>query len=172
MIRWASIAMLALCASPTALAAPEDYAHKSFTVEKGLNVSICDAPIVSGARPKCRAPKAGAVIAIERAVYGTVGDRVSLTGYYVRDQTGDGYISPTSELIPENRPKPKPKDLCVTKGGVSIGMTANEIYASCWGKPRRVNETVTARGRHEQWVYGGGYLYLDNGVLTSIQTSH
>jgi hypothetical protein len=55
--------------------------------------------------------------------------------------------------------------------GVSIGMTAEQIRKSSWGKPRSINETITAAGKHEQWVYGGGYLYLENGVLTSIQTS-
>ena len=57
------------------------------------------------------------------------------------------------------------------KRGVDIGMTADAVRKSSWGKPQKVNSTITANGRHEQWVYGGGYLYLDNGVLTSIQTS-
>jgi hypothetical protein len=61
--------------------------------------------------------------------------------------------------------------ICAKLGGAAIGMTPSQIYKSCWGSPLKVNETITARGRHEQWVYGGGYLYLDNGVVTSIQTS-
>lgn len=60
---------------------------------------------------------------------------------------------------------------CKKLGGVNIGMDSASVLKSCWGKPARINETVTARGRHEQWVYGGGYLYLDNGVVSSIQTS-
>src|SRR5258708_19056971 len=40
--------------------------------------------------------------------------------------------------------------------GVSIGMTADDVRKSSWGKPRSINETITARGKHEQWVYGGG----------------
>jgi hypothetical protein len=58
-----------------------------------------------------------------------------------------------------------------SKTGVSIGMTAEDVRNSSWGKPKSINETITTRGKHEQWVYGGGYLYLENGVLTSIQTS-
>jgi hypothetical protein len=54
--------------------------------------------------------------------------------------------------------------------GVSIGMTAEQVRRSSWGKPKSINETITAGGKHEQWIYGGGYLYLENGVLTSIQT--
>jgi hypothetical protein len=55
--------------------------------------------------------------------------------------------------------------------GVRIGMTAEEVRKSSWGKPTSINETITAGGKHEQWVYGGGHLYIENGVLTSIQTS-
>lgn len=60
---------------------------------------------------------------------------------------------------------------CAKIGGASVGMNAAAIRKSCWGRPLRVNTTLTARGTHEQWVYAGGYLYLDDGVVTSIQTS-
>lgn len=54
--------------------------------------------------------------------------------------------------------------------GVRIGMTKEEVLASSWGRPERVNKTTNAYGTREQWVYGGGnYLYFENGVLTSIQ---
>lgn len=56
------------------------------------------------------------------------------------------------------------------KEGVRIGMTQQDVIDSMWGKPERVNRTITARGVHEQWVYGnGGYLYFEGGLLTSIQ---
>lgn len=50
-------------------------------------------------------------------------------------------------------------------------MTTEQVLRSTWGKPKSINETITAGGRHEQWIYPGHqYLYFDNGVLTSIQT--
>lgn len=56
------------------------------------------------------------------------------------------------------------------RGGVSIGMTASQVLASNWGKPKKVNRTSGRFGTHEQWVYGGtNYLYLQNGVVTAIQ---
>jgi hypothetical protein len=61
---------------------------------------------------------------------------------------------------------------CDRRGGVRIGMSRDQIYASCWGKPSRNNKTTNTSGVHEQLVYGKrGYLYLDNGILNSIQTS-
>lgn len=55
------------------------------------------------------------------------------------------------------------------KEGVSIGMSEDDALKSSWGRPSSVNRTTTARGVHEQWVYPGGYLYFDDGVLTSVQ---
>lgn len=52
----------------------------------------------------------------------------------------------------------------------SIGMTKKEAENSTWGKPKKINTTVTSYSTHEQWVYGNGrYLYFDDGILTSIQ---
>lgn len=59
------------------------------------------------------------------------------------------------------------------RGGVAAGMTRAQVLASSWGRPSSVNKTIRSNGNvHEQWVYGGAnYLYFDNGVLTTIQTS-
>jgi hypothetical protein len=59
---------------------------------------------------------------------------------------------------------------CDRRGGVKVGMTKAEVLASCWGKPRSINSTTTARGTRQQWVYGRNYLYFDeSGHLTTIQ---
>ena len=66
----------------------------------------------------------------------------------------------------------KAKAECDRRGGIAIGMTRAEVLVSCWGKPQRVNTTRTASSDHEQFVYPGyNYVYLRNGVVTSIQTS-
>lgn len=62
--------------------------------------------------------------------------------------------------------------LCAKKGGVGVGMSKAQVLASCWGKPEKVNVTTSGGGEHEQWVYPGfQYVYLRNGVVTSIQSS-
>jgi hypothetical protein len=56
------------------------------------------------------------------------------------------------------------------KEGVSIGMTAQEVLQSTWGRPQSVNRTHTVRGTHDQWVYpGSNFLYFEDGVLTTVQ---
>lgn len=55
--------------------------------------------------------------------------------------------------------------------GARIGMSAKTVLEkTSWGAPDDVNKTITRRGTHEQWVYDSGYLYFENGVLTTIQT--
>jgi hypothetical protein len=54
--------------------------------------------------------------------------------------------------------------------GVILGMSQEDVLASSWGRPEKVNRTTTSRGTREQWVYGSGnYLYFENGILTAIQ---
>jgi hypothetical protein len=56
--------------------------------------------------------------------------------------------------------------------GVRLGMSPEDVLASSWGMPDKINRTTRASGTSEQWVYrerGEGYLYFDNDVLTSIQ---
>lgn len=57
----------------------------------------------------------------------------------------------------------------ILKGHVKIGMTA-EMCREAWGKPNDINRSVGSWGVHEQWCYKwGGYLYIENGILTSFQ---
>ncbi|MCR8659316.1 hypothetical protein [Paenibacillus endoradicis] len=51
----------------------------------------------------------------------------------------------------------------------SIGMTAEKVLTSTWGKPTDINKTTTKNGVHEQWVYYDRYVYLEDGIVTAIQ---
>lgn len=50
-----------------------------------------------------------------------------------------------------------------------IGMTKDEVLKSTWGNPKKRNITETKNGTHEQWVYDKGYIYFDNGLVSTIQ---
>ena len=51
-----------------------------------------------------------------------------------------------------------------------IGSTTAFIINESWGYPSKVNETITARGVKEQWVYRDGrYLYFENKILVAVQ---
>jgi len=65
-------------------------------------------------------------------------------------------------------------DAAISAGKVLVGMSAEEVMKS-WGAPSKVNQTINAAGTHEQWIYdlgaygGAAYVYLNNGVVTTIQ---
>lgn len=66
-------------------------------------------------------------------------------------------------------------DGAVSRRAIAIGMTGDEVVRS-WGRPHKINVTVTASGRSEQWIYRRGriglnqYVYVDDGTVTSVQT--
>lgn len=51
-----------------------------------------------------------------------------------------------------------------------IGMTT-EMARESLGSSENINKSVGAWGVNEQWVYSGLYLYFENGIMTSYQTS-
>lgn len=62
----------------------------------------------------------------------------------------------------------------IAQNRLYVGMTAGEVRRS-WGAPSKINSTVNGRGTSQQWVYDRGqfkaqYVYLDNGVVSSIQS--
>ena len=61
---------------------------------------------------------------------------------------------------------------CSRRGPVTIGMTAEQVIASCFGQPDRINRTELASGTiREQWVKRSSYVYLTNGRVTAIQST-
>src|SRR5260370_866856 len=68
------------------------------------------------------------------------------------------------------REEAKQKALCDKIGGVKDGMDSEAVLKSGWNEPHRKNKTETADHEQQQWVYGGSYLYLTDGIVTAIQT--
>lgn len=63
----------------------------------------------------------------------------------------------------------------IAVGKIMVGMTAAHVRRA-WGEPTKINVTLGASGRTEQWVYRGrnfrdDYVYVDNGVVRSVQGS-
>lgn len=53
-----------------------------------------------------------------------------------------------------------------------IGMTADEVRKTNWGSPNKINRTTYSWGTMEQWCYSNNrYLYLEDGIVTSISES-
>ena len=76
--------------------------------------------------------------------------------------------------VPETTPYDSAINAAIAKGKVAIGMTSEQVIRS-WGRPTKVNKTITAQSDNEQWVYDRGrfraqYVYLENGIVRSVQS--
>jgi hypothetical protein len=58
----------------------------------------------------------------------------------------------------------------ITQGKIKIGMTEAELILS-WGEPKKINETVVSGKASKQYVYYDQYVYVDNGLVSSFQSS-
>ncbi|MGB6080263.1 MAG: hypothetical protein WBF99_12465 [Xanthobacteraceae bacterium] len=144
----------------------------------GLSIPVCPNPQMR--ESECERTSSGKVEVVSkekdylgREIFLTRVDGVGgfISGYYFNVP---GYLVDEDPKVSAKKAKAKAKAAkaeCDRRGGIGIGMSAAQVRASCWGKPSRINETINAHGKHEQWVYGSSYVYLDNGVVTSIQQS-
>ncbi len=80
-------------------------------------------------------------------------------GYYIWARVGSGAKSDYESPYEDYKTKSEPR----------IGMTAQQVIESTWGRPEKVNKTTYAGGTKEQWVYSGyKYIYFENGRVTAI----
>lgn len=86
---------------------------------------------------------------------------------------GDAYASLISDarkqLDEKNKETGEDKRSASKKRNPAIGMTAEEVLESTWGRPKKINKTTYSWGVTEQWCYSGyRYIYFDNGIVSSI----
>lgn len=150
------------------------------------SVSICPTPTANRFEGKCNYLERGVGLTINNVVtvpcQPTKFSHCAQFYYITSDDGRTGYIS-VSEKLASSDPIAADKAIaqeCARKGQPKIGMTMEQVAATAWGKPTKVNRTVTASGTREQHVYelgytgncyASGYLYFDDGLLSGIQDS-
>lgn len=90
----------------------------------------------------------------------------------------EGYIDCTDvEYSDAQDPKIAAREAqftCDRKGQPKVGMSEQEAVLTCWGRPFRINRTLSGSHTFVQYVYthpSNRYLYFSDGRLTSIQES-
>ena len=59
---------------------------------------------------------------------------------------------------------------CKQRGNPRIGMTVDQVIATCWGKPEHITHTQSGTQTFDQYVYSNNRsLYFQDGVLRSFQ---
>lgn len=115
-------------------------------------------------RPDLPINQEGDCIAVSDTERVTVTDAVQYNGEIFMklhlDDGRDGYVMNDQFLLLDRFSRPSPR----------IGMTDAEAYTTNWGYPDKENVTETAGHRLKQLVFPGtGYLYVEDGRLTTIQ---
>jgi hypothetical protein len=103
-------------------------------------------------------------------------DFCALYGQVLRDELADTseikyYDNPHLEKMVRSEAKQRKivlNDKKVKAQVVSLGMSICSMYASL-GMPDEENRSVGSWGVHIQHVYGGLYVYTENGIITSWQ---
>lgn len=91
-----------------------------------------------------------------------------------RGGAGIGWNEKNREKFDKKEPTTEESTITeAPKKSPEIGMTAEEVEKSLWGKPSDINKTTTQYGTTEQWVYRSSvknkYIYFKNGIVTAIQ---
>jgi hypothetical protein len=138
------------------------------TIAAAALLTLATAP--AWAVNKCTGPD-GAVVFQDAPCAGK-GEVVRVTGAGQADPSSQGAQYWQREAAKQKRTAAAEQNIAQRK--VAIGMNADEVVAS-WGRPSKINKTITASGTSEQWVYEGAkfrhqYVYLDNGLVRTIQS--
>lgn len=97
----------------------------------------------------------------------------SYPGNYVAEYQCVLRVDPTDEIARKLLNEAVAEKKRCIDAPTEIGMSEDQVKASCWGKPQEVNTTETAGHIDEQWIYHDrGYLYFHDGILTTKQESY
>jgi hypothetical protein len=157
--------------------------------EEALGVELCQEPTGGlrggGDGSKCEFVKKGrfTVQAVESQPARTGGSARQPDGGAARGPTGivykvafdDGRTGYMGEADLSRTTAKDPVVLaadCKRLGNPKIGMTAEQVIATCWGKPEHITHTQAGAQTFDQYAYSGNrHLYFQDGVLRSFQAS-
>jgi hypothetical protein len=106
-------------------------------------------------------------------VMGIVQTKEYWVDYVVKlDDGRKGWVGVSSPFLVGYDPIARAKaniEECQRRGQPKIGMTAEQLTSSCWGRPARIIKKTTAIGIEEDYVYGIGHIVrFRDGVVTEI----
>ena len=151
-----------LAALPAALMVVLAHAETRFYTDYGLE--LCDA--AKPEEPRCAELSGGIEIRFTGA---TRKDASGRTLYEATTVSGaKGWITESQKRDLLSADRVEATTSC--SQSPRIGMSEEEVLASCWGKPK-IRRRIGVEGlMRDQWIYGDGrYLYFDDGRLFAIE---
>ncbi len=152
-----------LAALPAVLMLAPAHAETRYFTDFGLD--LCEAAN-PGEQPHCTELSDAVEIKFTGATRKDARGR-TLYEATTRDGTTKGWITEAQKrsLLVDDRPQ-----AISCSETPQIGMSEEQVLASCWGKPKSRRRVGVEGLMRDQWIYGEGrYLYFDNGRLFAIE---
>jgi hypothetical protein len=143
-------------------------AQKRWVRPGPYSLSLCENTPTGNKTDNCRVVKDGRFLVL-RAI--GQGDADAYEIKFDNGKTGFVTSLATTDNEEQHSERVRKKAECDRRGNAAVGMTREQVYASCWGRPYTVNTTIgPSYSRNEQFVYGPDQsLNLENGIVRSIQ---
>jgi hypothetical protein len=113
--------------------------------------------------------KSGASFVVKDVTKSTVGSDDYMV---LLDDGRRGWVGTSTPFLLDYDPVTRSKQAaeeCERRGQPKIGMTPDQLIASCWGRPRRIVKTTTAAGIEESYIYTIGHIVrFSNGIVSEI----
>ena len=152
-----------LAALPAVLMVVPAHAEMQYFTDYGLELCEAAAP---GEQPRCTELPGGTEVKFTGVTQKDAKGR-TLYEATTRAGTAKGWITESQKrsLLADERVQ---ATSCWQTP--QVGMTEDEVLASCWGKPK-IRRSIGVEGlMRDQWVYGDGrFLYFDHGRLFAIE---
>jgi hypothetical protein len=155
-----------------------EYAPERTNVGKALWITgalrVCQTPQREGS--DCEDLPTGQKILITNVVAGTApaAKGVPIEKYYqisYGDQRSGFSLTSAIQAMTTNRDPQIVASECQKSGLPRVGMTVEQVVATCWGRPNKVNRTQVGGVINDEFVYANASVYLRDGVVTSIRPS-
>jgi hypothetical protein len=172
------------CSSSPPIQRPtvSEYALERTNVGKTLWVTgslrVCQKPQREG--PDCESLAKDHKVVIKNVVAGPVpvDKGMPMEKFYevsYGDQKSGFALTSAMQAVTTSRDPQIVASECKKSGLPRVGMTVEQVVATCWGRPNKVNRTVVGDVTNDDFVYDSASVHLRDGVVTSIQmtsTSH
>jgi hypothetical protein len=152
-----------LAALPAVLIVASAHAETRYFTDFGLD--LCEAAN-PGEQPRCTELSDAVELKFTGATRKDAKGR-TLFEATTRDGSAKGWITDSQKrgLLVDDRPQ-----AISCSETPQIGMSEEQVLASCWGKPKSRRKVGVEGLMRDQWIYGEGrYLYFDNGRLFAIE---
>jgi hypothetical protein len=135
---------------------------------------VCQNPLTEG--PSCENLARDQKIIVKNVVIGAppADKNAPIEKYYeisYGDQKSGFSLTSAMQAMTTNRDPQIVASECKKSGLPRVGMTTEQVVATCWGRPNKVDRTEVGGVISDKFVYDTASVYLRNGVVTSVQTT-